>query len=180
MTIKEILATVIAIFQLLTAEGCAGINAPINTETSETTSTTAAEEVTAVTRITDFESIVIEENTTAPEERGYEILRTESGVRLSYYAFEGFPDNIISDEYLEYRVEGGSDLYEKIISLANEYGVADWNGFNESSDMLDGGGFTFRAVINGEKMRAYGSNAYPQGFFDFKRAIHEILKNGNR
>lgn len=130
-----------------------------------------------MTKMTDFESIVITERTTAPEERGYEILRTESGVQLSYYICE-FADNIISDEYLEYRVEGGSDLYEKIISLANEYGVADWNGFNESTDMLDGGGFTFRAVINGEKMRANGSNAYPQGFFDFKRALDEILKSG--
>lgn len=132
-------------------------------------------------RIAGFKSIVIDDYISDIAEDGrVEILRTDGGVRVSYYF--GVPDEdgtVAREECLESRVEGGAELYEKILALANECGLADWNGFHASNDdVLDGGGFSFRAVFDGETVRASGSNAYPDGYGAFTNAIHRLLREG--
>lgn len=129
--------------------------------------------------VMDFERIVIGESVAELAEDGeYEILCTDGGVRVSYYyGIWDEEEEGSREDCLESRVEGGEDLYGRILALADECGLAGWDGFRgEDDEVLDGGGFSFRAVINGREMRASGSNVWPAGYGTFIAAIRDILR----
>ena len=132
---------------------------------------------------TGFESIVISEHRTAAETYEYELLRTESGARVSYYCGPwNFREDMDREDCLERRVEGGAELYERICSLAVSCRLVKWDGYHKApKNVLDGGGFSFTAVMpDGRKLGGYGENAYPKGYREFMEAVRKILYGEDR
>lgn len=127
---------------------------------------------------TEFESIIISEHGTAAVTYEYEIVKTGSGVRVSYYCGAwNFNKDTDRESCLEKRVEGGAEFYERIAVLADTCKVRKWDGFSKAPrNVLDGGGFRFEAVTSdGKKLSGHGENAYPKGYGDFMAALREIL-----
>ncbi len=125
-----------------------------------------------------FESILISEHRTAAITYEYEILKTESGVRVSYYCGAwNFRKDTDRESCLEQRVEGGTDLYEKIIELTNACRLKKWDGFSKAPrNVLDGGGFRFEMITSdGKKLSGHGENACPKGYREFMAALRKIL-----
>ncbi len=126
----------------------------------------------------EFESILISEHRTAAITYEYEILKTDAGVRISYYCGAwNFREDTDREDCLEQRIEGGSKLCERITKLEETCRLRKWNGFAKAPrNVLDGGGFRFTAITSdGEKLSGHGENAYPKGYREFMTALKEIL-----
>ncbi len=68
---------------------------------------------------------------------------------------------------------------EELLKLLNECSIMKWNGFNGKHPLgvKDGEMFSFEAEVNdGEKIKASGSANFPKHFWDFCRAVNEMLK----
>ncbi len=132
-------------------------------------------------KTTSFESIIIDITGTEAATHEYEVLRTDGGVRISYYYGPwNYSDDEPKENYLEMRAEGGSELYEQVLGLVNDCSVKKWDGFSKSaSGVLDGEMFSMSGTIDGENISAHGSNAFPKGFREFTDALWDIMKENN-
>lgn len=85
------------------------------------------------------------------------------------------------------RYTGGKDEYdliksascstETILELLNRCNVAKWDGFcgKNPIGVRDGYMFNFTAQIDGETVRASGSNNYPKNYREFRDEIIRLL-----
>lgn len=114
--------------------------------------------------------------------KAYKVEKNGSGVTVSYYrGLWEFSDDIDREDCLEQRVEGGEDLYKRILDKANSCKMKSWDGFSETNDsVVDGSSFNFSATLDGKDIRAHGSNAYPDGFRDFRDEIIKILDEAKK
>lgn len=72
----------------------------------------------------------------------------------------------------------GSCSVEEMLDLLNECNVFGWNGFHGAhpKHVKDGEMFSFEATVNdGTVIKAEGSANFPKHFWNFQRAIGEIL-----
>lgn len=132
-------------------------------------------------QVTAFREISIYCYGTSTETSDYEIVRTEDGVRISYYRGSwDYDDSLEMEDCLERQYDGDQSDYETILAAMNECGVAAWDGFDKSSRYaVDGDGFSMTAVIDeGQEITARGLNAYPKGYSDFMKCINDLLENG--
>ena len=129
-------------------------------------------------KINEFESVEICMYTDEAGTRSIKAEKTDNGADISYYAgLWEFYDDIEQEDCLEQRINGGKELYERVLELANTYQIKSWDGFSESnSDILDGSSFNFYATLDGENIHAHGSNAFPEGYREFKNALWDILQ----
>ncbi len=129
----------------------------------------------------EFDSIIIDIQGTEAATQEYEVLRTDDGVRISYYYGPwNYNDDEPKEDYLEMRAEGGSELYEQLLDLVNDHKVKKWDGFSKSaSGVLDGEMFSMSGTIDGKDIYAHGSNAFPEGFRQFTAALWDIMKEKN-
>ena len=113
---------------------------------------------------------------------------TLHGMRGSYvYKLEEEGGTTVLRRYREvYR--GGEDelkleasvpcTVQTMIELMNTCGILRWNGFHgkHPKNVSDGIMFDFAATVNGgETIRADGSANYPKGYYEFVRALDEML-----
>ena len=69
----------------------------------------------------------------------------------------------------------------QMLELLNSFPIMKWNGFNgkHPRGVLDGEMFLFKATVNeGKLIRAEGSENFPKGFQEFRRAIYLLLSEG--
>ena len=69
---------------------------------------------------------------------------------------------------------------ERMIGILNECKVLSWDGFDgpHPKGVLDGEMFSFEASVNGgKKIRATGSQNFPKHYWEFKKAVWEILNS---
>jgi len=128
-----------------------------------------------------FESIEICMYADEAGTRSYKAEKTEKGATLSYYqGLWEFFDDVEQEDCLKQRVVGGEELYKRVLELANTYKIKNWDGFSESdNEVLDGSSFNFYATLDGENIYAHGSNAFPEGFNEFRDALWDILQGND-
>lgn len=128
--------------------------------------------------ITSFDTITLSETGMRAFTDEYEIVRTDAGVTLSYYAGAWkYNESQSKEDCLAARAEKENEVYEQILKLLNECKVMSWDGFSESDPRaLDGTIFSFIAIVNdGIKINATGSNAYPKNYDRFKDTIRGMI-----
>ncbi|MBQ6601838.1 MAG: hypothetical protein IJH99_00335 [Eubacterium sp.] len=119
----------------------------------------------------DFKSIRISWNYCTAEDYVYEAETDGENVILrAYVALSRYKDGKYVDEnyiYREFTVD--STVKEAICKELTACNAASWDGFSESaSDVLDGEGFSLDITReDGSTLHAYGSNAWPDGFYGF-------------
>ncbi len=70
---------------------------------------------------------------------------------------------------------------EKALTLLNECALLSWDGFDgpHPEGVLDGIMFRLEAIVNGgRKVRASGSECFPEGYRVFTRGLYELLRAG--
>lgn len=96
----------------------------------------------------------------------YEATRTGEDACRIYVEKHFHKDKAV--EYDEHRVDF---MYELGAQLA-AYDAQSWNGFNGSSNALDGEGFTLEVTLaNGETITASGENAAPSSYHYFEKDL---------
>lgn len=78
-------------------------------------------------------------------------------------------------EYADVPLE--DDEVGRLERLIADLGLWDWNGFSQSSpDVLDGKSFSLSASFaDGREIRAWGSNAFPEGYMEAAQAIEDFF-----
>ena len=101
----------------------------------------------------------------------YEVECEEGIVSLAYKAAN-------LSEFGKMTCQPEQALLIELDALCREFSVAKWNGFDENDpDALDGDGFSLRIEYkDGGKLSAYGSNAYPKGYSDFRKKMNALMK----
>ena len=125
-----------------------------------------------------FKRSTLSETGTAASTYELEVLKTDSGVRVSEYNGPwNYWDDTSREDCLQARVEGGEDLYQKIALQCSAFGLRSWNGFSKSDPhALDGTMFSFEATLtDGTTISAHGSNAYPDHYRAFVEYIRSLL-----
>ena len=91
---------------------------------------------------------------------------------------------MLGDRYYLNRHEGVSTQLDAgtvraLEKVLETYSVRAWDGFEEDNpDVLDGEMFSFHAAFSdGTEIRASGSNAFPDGYFDAAWAMEELLES---
>ena len=115
---------------------------------------------------------------TSMEITEYEWIRTENGAALiKYLGPWPYVENGVREDYENARKEGGEEFYEELCAVIGRCGVMNWDGFDEIDPwVLDGYMFSFEMTLaESGAICASGSNAYPEGYRDFIKALEEIL-----
>lgn len=99
--------------------------------------------------------------------RSYEIRKTDRGYLADISLFAGRKRIILSmtEEEVTALAESLGDLYA-------------WDGFSKDNpNMLDGESFHMSiAYADGSTVAAWGNNAFPEGYYDIKLAIHAFFQ----
>ena len=128
--------------------------------------------------IMKFKRVTLSETGTMAATMEYELIKTDSGVRISqYYGPWNYHKGTDREDCLEKRKEGNDDLYIEIAGKFDKLGIPEWNGFSKSaSGVLDGYSFSFEAeLMDGSTITAYGSNAYPESYRKVVELIRSVL-----
>lgn len=77
-----------------------------------------------------------------------------------------------------YSMEVDSKVLDDLYQLYLDQRIAEWNGYSKDAvNVDDGDGFSLSMEFNdGGVLTAYGSNAYPPGYYDFRDKMEEILR----
>ena len=168
MEVRSFIALILSV--LLGISSCTGVSRPDTIIENEGGTGDMKE-------LPEFDIITISEIGTEASTREYEIVRTDGGVTVSfYYGPWNFNEATKREDCLTNRIEGGDELYGSLRELVRDCKVEKWNGFSKSNpNVLDGSSFWLSGVINGKEVSAHGSNAYPDGYSDFTRALWKML-----
>ena len=99
--------------------------------------------------------------------RSYEIRKTDRGYLVDISLLVGCKRIILSM------------TEEEVTALAESLGdLSAWDGFSEDNpNMLDGESFHLDiAYADGSTVAAWGSNSFPEGYYDIKLAIHAFFQ----
>ena len=108
------------------------------------------------------------ENLGSSEEEIYSVFvnRSEDGPQMVWYDAMGDPiaESVISD-----------GEWNDVMRLAEECGIADWDGFEEM-DGASEAGFSFEAEdADGSILFAQGTGSFPEGYETFEKGIRTIF-----
>lgn len=99
--------------------------------------------------------------------RSYEIRKTDRGYLADIRLLVGYKRIILSM------------TEEEVTALAESLGdLSAWDGFSEDNpNMLDGESFHLDiAYTDGSSVAAWGSNAFPEGYYDIEQTIHAFFQ----
>lgn len=129
-----------------------------------------------------FRKLVFHEYGSTAEESAYELIKTETWLRISNYFGNWWDDG--EGEHsrincLAKRRRGSIELYNE---LAKEFGrldIASWNGFDaRDPNVCDGEGFWFALELeSGEFINACGMNSFPPNYREFIEILHGLFAN---
>ena len=133
------------------------------------------------TQITSFEKFSLSFTGMSANTDEYEVVKTSTGVTLSYYSGDwNYDDAVNKEDCLVKRTRGKQAQYQRLVQLLNSCEVMRWDGFNKNNKkVLDGYNFSFSAEVNdGESIQARGSNKYPPHYRELKNAVMEMINTG--
>ena len=108
----------------------------------------------------------------------YEIIRLEADAELTIYDIRyltGGGTERVPEKTVQYPAGN-------VIEMLNECGVMKWDGFHgkHPRNVRDGEMFSFTAVVNGgEKIRADGSENFPENYHKLNSMFRELLETGD-
>ncbi|MBQ3418891.1 MAG: hypothetical protein IJH31_02010 [Erysipelotrichaceae bacterium] len=101
------------------------------------------------------------------------------GNNYSYELKDGVLKYFAMDkDYRNLEMQVDDKLFKELKELYIEYKVYNWNGFDKYNKyVLDGEGFSLNINFeDGERLRAHGSNSFPNNYFEFQSKLDEIMK----
>ena len=101
----------------------------------------------------------------------YELKAGDNGAELSF-------DSMLHRDYGELTGPVGKDFIDALDALIEETKIYKWDGFDKTATgVLDGDGFSLHVTFaDGKRLNASGTNAYPNGYGDFKRKLDEFMR----
>ena len=132
--------------------------------------------------VNDFQRLTLSISGSMANVREYEVLAEAGSAVLSCYnGWWDWEDPGDRENYLETRTEDSPDLYQSVLTLLDDCGVAGWDGFSESDpNVLDGEMFSLELVLaDGSVLTAHGSNAWPDGYNTFYQGLLALLDRGS-
>lgn len=122
----------------------------------------------------DFDRIVFSANASENGAREFVVLRTDTGMEISYY-YGRWSNDEKREEYLESRKSFDKAEYELFCSVLSDIGFRSWNGFSKrDTDIWDGENWTLSADFGNEHLSASGYEAYPDYFFVFRYLLYDL------
>lgn len=195
---KLIIMSILACALILQLAAC---KPPIAPPESTAPATTAAPDETTTTPIAETEDPTMDIDgfdLEGDDGEGADAVDNTSGLQSFNYSYDGTigannyiynvaeEDGKVIFEYTSmdktgnepYTMEVDRKVLDDLYQIYLDLRIAEWNGYSKyAKNVDDGDGFTLSMEFkDGDVLTAYGTNAYPDRYFDFIKRMDEILQ----